>query len=216
MTKTCSACQIDKNINEFYSRGNQCKQCRIAQAAKWAAANRDKTRAALTRFKKKHLVRYRAQQREYFERNRELINEKSKTWRRNNRDKWNDYRNDYRKTHINYRLAENLRNRTREVLHGRVKSARTLELLGCSLIDLRQHLESKFLPQMTWENYGQWHIDHIIPCASFDLSQAEQQARCFHYTNLQPLWAVDNVRKAASILQILSLCENFPSFGAQF
>jgi hypothetical protein len=62
-----------------------------------------------------------------------------------------------------------------------------------------EFLEKKFLPGMNWENYGEWHIDHIVPCSSFDLSKSEQQKICFNYSNLQPLWAADNIRKSDSI-----------------
>jgi hypothetical protein len=82
-------------------------------------------------------------------------------------------------------------------LKGRFKSKRTIELLGCSIEEVWNHLESKFKSGMTKENHGLWHIDHIKPCASFDLTDPEQQAICFHYTNLQPLWAVDNRRKGS-------------------
>lgn len=76
------------------------------------------------------------------------------------------------------------------------KAFKTAELIGCSVPELRAHLERHFLPGMTWENYGPvWHIDHVRPCASFDLSDPAQQKRCFHYTNLRPLWAIDNIRK---------------------
>ena len=61
------------------------------------------------------------------------------------------------------------------------------------------HLESLFVPGMTWDNQGEWHIDHVIPCAAFDLTDPAQQSECFHYTNLQPLWAVDNLKKAARL-----------------
>jgi hypothetical protein len=69
-----------------------------------------------------------------------------------------------------------------------------MELLGCTIDFLKEYLEARFLPTMTWENYGTlWHIDHIIPCASFDLRDLEQQKACFHYTNLQPLFAFTTI-----------------------
>ena len=76
------------------------------------------------------------------------------------------------------------------------KSKTTAELLGCSIADCMDWLEAQFLPGMTWDNHGEWHIDHIRPCASFDLTDPEQQKKCFHYTNLQPLWAKDNLSKS--------------------
>lgn len=82
------------------------------------------------------------------------------------------------------------------------KSMRTLELLGCSAAELASHIQSLFLPGMTWENRGRhgWHIDHIVPLSKFDLSDPAQQAAAFHYTNLQPLWAKDNLSKGARTL----------------
>jgi hypothetical protein len=96
-----------------------------------------------------------------------------------------------------FRLTRNIRRRVLKVLAGISKSAHTLELLGCIPEELWTHLESKFKPGMTWENYGfkGWHVDHIRPCASFDLTDPEQQRQCFHYTNLQPLWAKENLSK---------------------
>lgn len=73
-----------------------------------------------------------------------------------------------------------------------------MELVGCSIDKLKQHLESKFTEGMSWDNYGDWHVDHIKPCASFDLSDPEQQRLCFNYKNLQPLWAADNLSKGDS------------------
>lgn len=81
------------------------------------------------------------------------------------------------------------------------KSGRTLDLVGCSIDFLMNHLENKFLPGMTWDNYGKWHIDHIRPCASFDLANPEEQKKCFHYTNLQPLWEKDNLKKGNKIMK---------------
>lgn len=77
----------------------------------------------------------------------------------------------------------------------RSRTAAAYRLLGCELSELVRHLESKFLPGMSWENRSQWHVDHIKPLCTFDLTKPEQQAVAFHYTNLQPLWAIDNLRK---------------------
>ena len=79
------------------------------------------------------------------------------------------------------------------------KSSSTEEYLGCSIEHARNHLESLFLEGMSWGNVEEWHIDHRIPVASFDLSEPEQMRMCFHYTNLQPLWAFDNLSKGARI-----------------
>jgi len=69
--------------------------------------------------------------------------------------------------------------------------------VGCDLNYFIRHLESQFDDEMSWGNYGLWHIDHIQPCSSFDLSKEEEQKECFNYNNLQPLWAFDNLSKGA-------------------
>ena len=71
-----------------------------------------------------------------------------------------------------------------------------MEYVGCDVDTLREHLEKQFLPDMTWENQGKWHIDHRKPCAVFDLNKEEERHQCFHYTNLQPLWGPDNLYKS--------------------
>ena len=80
------------------------------------------------------------------------------------------------------------------------KSKSLCELIGCSIKELKQHLESKFREGMSWENHGEWHIDHIRPCADFDLTNPDEQKKCFHFSNLQPLWAVENLRKSNKII----------------
>jgi DNA/RNA endonuclease G (NUC1) len=99
-----------------------------------------------------------------------------------------------------YRIKQALRRRINHALRGTSKSAPTFTLLGCPIDIFRAHLEKQFKPGMSWSNYGKWHIDHIRPCASFDLSKQEEQKKCFHYTNLQPLWALDNLHKSSRIL----------------
>ena len=125
-------------------------------------------------------------------------------WDKINRTRINAYNREYenkrRKVDVNFKLRKNLRSRLNEVLRSKVKkSASTMELVGCSISYLRFHLEKKFEDGMNWDNYGVWHLDHIIPCARFDLSDPEQQKICFHYTNLQPIWGEHNVRKGSRL-----------------
>ena len=77
------------------------------------------------------------------------------------------------------------------------KARPSLDLLGCSAEEYRVYLERLFEPGMDWENREEWHIDHVIPLASFDLSDPDQQARAFHYTNTRPMWAEDNLLKGS-------------------
>lgn len=103
------------------------------------------------------------------------------------------------KNNIEFRLKDLLRGRMKRMVGKLKKSSSAVKILGCSLVELKTHIESQFHPGMTWENhsFNGWHIDHKIPCASFDLNDAEQQKECFHYTNLQPLWAKDNLSKGS-------------------
>lgn len=117
----------------------------------------------------------------------------------------NHYRNEYRKkrreSDPNYRFACALRNRIKEAFRKQYgnKSHKTVALLGCTIEECRIYIELLWKPGMTWQNYGLrgWHIDHIKPCASFDLTDPDQQKACFHYSNLQPLWWWDNLSKGA-------------------
>jgi hypothetical protein len=114
--------------------------------------------------------------------------EEIKVWRR-------AYKKHRMATDVNFRITKNLRARLNYALNRiHMKSAPTFELLGCDVKFLKSYLENKFLPTMTWDNYGTvWHIDHIMPCAKFNLADPEEQRICFHYTNLQPLFAVTTV-----------------------
>lgn len=142
------------------------------------------------------------QQREYGQRNREVLLQRKKAYGKRSRPRLRIYRRKYfvAKYSIDpqFKIVHLLRSRVDQALRGRVQSKHTLELLGCGIADLKAHLEKQFQPGMTWENQGEWHIDHIRPCASFDLTNPAQQESCFNYTNLQPLWAEGNLKKGAS------------------
>jgi hypothetical protein len=109
-----------------------------------------------------------------------------------------------RDTDVCFNIINNLRNRIWRCLkRDNARKHGTLwKLTGCNVDELKHWLESQFQEGMSWNNHGNdgWHIDHIIPCASFDLTDPEQQKKCFHYTNLQPLWAKDNLHKSCKII----------------
>lgn len=154
------------------------------------------------RWRKENPERVKKQKRLWRKKNLEKVRAAEKRWRKKDPDRAarRDRANrKQREQNPLYRLLQNLRNRVYQVLRGRaVKSATTLALIGGSITDLHKHIEKKWKPGMTWENYGpSWHVDHIKPCVKFDLTDPAQQRECFHYTNLQPLWALDNLRKGA-------------------
>ncbi len=97
------------------------------------------------------------------------------------------------------KIAKSLRRNLSRFIKNKQISANAL--LGCNYYFFRSYLEERFVEGMCWENYGfyGWHIDHIKPCASFNLTDIEQQKICFHYTNLQPLWGVDNLKKGSAL-----------------
>lgn len=107
------------------------------------------------------------------------------------------YINKREKIDPGFKITNRLRHRVGMACKGKnaKKNYKFKEYIGCSISDLLNHLESKFSIGMNLNNYGKWHIDHIIPCSKFDLTNPEQQRVCFHYTNLQPMWAIDNIKK---------------------
>lgn len=108
----------------------------------------------------------------------------------------NRYAND-----INFRLTRCLRSRFRIAIHHGLKTGSSVKNLECSINDFRLYIESKWQPGMSWENWSLrgWHIDHIRPLASFNLSDPEQVKLAVHFSNLQPLWARDNIKKSAKL-----------------
>jgi len=107
------------------------------------------------------------------------------------------YNRKKRRENIQYRIKNNLRRRLWKALRGQ-KIASAVRDLGCSIEELKFYLEKQFKPGMTWENntHDGWHMDHIIPLSAFDLTKREEVLKACHYTNLQPLWAIENFKKS--------------------
>lgn len=178
----------------------------------WRLKNPDKVRANNRRAFEENREKRKAYQKQHYAENRDYclvrqaryrkenagaVKASSETWRKKNRHKVNAWHFAAYHSDPGFRMRRILARRLHKAVKGR-KSARTLELLGCSIEFLVQHLEKQFQPGMVWENYGPaWHVDHIKPCAKFDLTDAAQQRECFHYSNLQPLWKIDNLKKGA-------------------
>lgn len=109
-----------------------------------------------------------------------------------------EYARKRRQCDLNFRIAANLRTRLCLALRDGWKSGSAVSDLGCSIEELRVYLQTRFCTGMSWENWGEWHIDHIEPLSSFDLTDKEQFLKAAHYSNLQPLWKLDNLRKGGT------------------
>lgn len=120
-----------------------------------------------------------------------------KNYRIKNRIKRTLYHRNLQKTNLNYKIGQRLRHRLGSAIKSQktIKSNGTMNLLGCDMTQFKSYIERQFVDGMNWQNYGKWHIDHIKACSTFDLSKDDQQKQCFHYTNMQPLWAKDNFHK---------------------
>jgi hypothetical protein len=182
--KQCIKCK------EFLSKtriNKYCTLCKNEMDLKSYHKNKEK--------RKQYIKQYKENNFEFVQNSREA----TKKWLKDRPNYMNNWYKNKKATNVNYKIIHNLRERIRISIKSNLKGAKTKELLGCSVDDLKQYLEKQFKEGMTWENYGLkgWHIDHIKPCSLFDLSDIEQQKQCFHYTNLQPLWWYDNLKKRA-------------------
>jgi len=153
--------------------------------------------------KKSHQQANRRWRQKRSEEQKEIDTVRTQQWKQSERGRRRKREYDRERYSLNrdkpeFRLPFNLRSRLYQAVRNQQKSGSAVRDLGCSIEELKQHLESQFQEGMTWENYGQWHIDHIKPLASFDLSNREQFLQACHYTNLQPLWAEDNLRKGCN------------------
>ena len=188
-TKTCSRCKQEfpatleffhKNRGGKYGLRSNCKSC--------CKEYRRENKEAICELGKK-----------YRQENKEALREKKKKYRQENKEAILERQKKYVKNRyhadIQFRIKKTQSRRMRKLFSKNGSS--TVDFIGCSIDELKLHLEKQFADGMNWENYGYhgWHVDHIRPCCSFDLTDPEQQKECFHYTNLQPLWAKDNMSK---------------------
>ena len=210
-TKICSKCEIEYTINEFQKDKSKkdgyrpdCKLCR----KKYVNENkhRFKERDALYKYNDRKLFpeKYKEREKRYRENNKEKEKLRRKVYYENNKEKHLEYSRNKWKTDSLYRISNNLRRRLSFFISSieslNENKSKTFGFVGCTPLQLKEHLESKFTGNMSWENYGfyGWHIDHIIPLSS--AKNEEELKRLCHYTNLQPLWCSDNLSKGSKIL----------------
>jgi len=223
-TKICSKCNIERDVCEFGKSNktknglrSECKSCRKNFALlnkekiseyqkKYYNINRDKKITYQKKYYKDNDANLLTYQKNYYNDNLEKKLLYSIKYRTENNDKIKTYRQYYQKekyqTNPLFKLKQNIRHRVYLFLKSKniVKSNKTFDIVGCSPKLLKEHLEKQFTKGMTWDNHGQygWHIDHIIPLSSANTE--EEIYKLCHYTNLQPLWAEDNLKKGIKII----------------
>lgn len=224
--KTCTICKLEKNSNKFDLQRNQCKRCRATYANKKAktrfyeitveekkcsicmvikpANNFDRNMRNLSGLvydckecrSKKTKQMYLANPEKYKEKSTKIYNQTKNT------EAFKNKKREYQKRKMSdphYVLTRRLRNRLYYALQKKSwkKNTKFSEYIGCSLEELKIHLEKQFITGMSWENQGEWHIDHIIPLDS--ATSEEELYKLCHFTNLQPMWAADNIKKGTKI-----------------
>ncbi len=173
-----------------------------ARSRAWYLNNKERAVETRRKYYKANTERMKAACRSYNARNKDKISTQCKAWKKANRDKINLSVQKLFKSNLNARILHRLRTRISIAFRTQAtkKAHRTADLLGCSVPSFRIYIESKFEPGMTWENYGkEWHLDHIVPCAMFDLTKSEHQKACFHFSNYQPLFTKDNLVKGKKL-----------------
>jgi hypothetical protein len=211
--KVCARCKETKPLDQFCSwiskSGKLCyysyccicandKSTEYAQSHKEEKQEYDKAYVVANKERKKQ------QAIDWYQQNKESVKAKRRARYQIKKQEVNAqgkkrYHND-----LDYRLKLNLRRRLHSALKGDYKTGSAAESLGCSIDEFKGHLANKFYTrstgeEMTWGNYGRggWHLDHVKPLASFNLRDPEHIKEACHYTNLQPLWAEDNLSKGS-------------------
>ena len=194
----------DKAYSKDWYKAN--KDIVLKKQKKYADDNKDKIKIYKKNWSLKNKDKIKLKKSQYYIENKDVISKRIKIYVENNKDivrcRKNKYERRKTKDDIQFRISKNLRRRLRNALNNKIKSGSAVKDLGCSIESFKAYLESKFQQGMTWYNYGYdgWHIDHIKPLSSFDLTDRKQFLEACHYTNLQPLWAQDNLIKSNNLI----------------
>jgi len=191
-TKICSKCKEEKNVCEFYNNRKlkdgkrpACKKCLNLQNTLYVKKNKDRVNTI---------------KQKYVDNNKEKVKQSKKEWFDKNpgyKKKWSQFKLN---SDTIFKLKKNMRSRLLLFLKRKnfSKNNKTFDIVGCSPEFLKTYLENQFVIGMSWENKNEWHIDHIIPL--FSAKNEEEIYKLCHYTNLQPLWAEENLKKGKKII----------------
>lgn len=204
--KICTKCGKEKNINEFPKNSRSkdgfncvCKICVNEINKKYRKDNHEKVKEARKAHYQANIEKMRLEKIKYNDKTKEKKKAYDLIYRELNKDKIKKYKKDWElanKDNPINKIKKNLRRRINHVLKNNKKSNTTFELIGCTPEFFKDYIASLFKDGMSWDNYGEWHIDHITPCFTFDLSKPEEQNKCFHYSNQRPLWAKENLTRS--------------------
>jgi hypothetical protein len=203
-TKICSSCNIKKEISNFHKwkygpdgYKRVCKECRKLETNTYYKKNDKKIKLRVSKYRKENPEKVKKIKNKIYERDKERILSVNKLYRENNKEKRNEHQRYRRLNDPLHKLKHLMNSRLRVFmkLKNITKKNKTFEVIGCTPSELKKHLENKFTTGMCWDNQGKWHIDHIIPLSSGKTE--DDIIKLCHYTNLQPLWAIDNMKKGS-------------------
>lgn len=212
MVRYCNFCAAEHPLTaEFWHRldgSPRCKERRRAyvrdnkeslnkKSRERRSKNKSHYRALHKAWREANKEQHRKNAKDWYYRNIDRARANHRTWARKNRDKINSWTREHKSKNPGFKLACQLRVRVSNALkrRGLRRVGSAVKDLGISIEEYKRYLENLFQPGMCWDNYGEWHVDHIIPLASFNLEDPEQFKQATYYTNTQPLWAEENLRK---------------------
>lgn len=169
----------------------------------WRVGKAHKERAYRARYKAANPEKVKAANAAWRDANRPATVEASMRWRAENPEAYREQQRQYQARRRGEDDVFRFTNSVRSLVGGSIKrgggakSASSERLLGCTMEEFRAHVARQFLDGMAWANYGDWHLDHVRPCASFDLTTEEGRLACMNFTNWRPLWSEDNLRKGS-------------------
>ena len=220
-TKTCSKCGETKELSHFNSDKSKadgkypsCRDCKKNTDKEYRTKNLEKKRSKDREYYKENseVIKKRAndwyyqntsrhieRMRQYYRDNYKKIKDTQKRWNEINKDKIQEYFRLKYENDVNHRLKVLLNGRLRQCV--KVKAKHSFEYLACDIEYFKSWIEYQFDDKMSWDNIGEyWHLDHVIPCAAFDLTLEEEIHKCYNWSNIRPLYRIENISKGAKVI----------------